>query len=1033
MGVSTAGRTKQTNGPPLLSKPDPSSTPCRRPCLPSKRRSSPGAEASSGISQARLMDKLAQPKLPSLEEEQQQQQQQQSMNSADAGRSARRPSLKRRVKSQGDIPESGFPLLPRRRRTGPASAATTRVRAGERVADGATRRTLPPGPPMRSAWPLQEDGRGMVPRRYGGSVEKLQDGGGGGGDGGGGDEGDIRSTANISAIEAMLEEGGGDAYLPARARDLPEAVAILGPSSPGSSSSSRKGRPRGTEKTTRGSRCGGDTNNAREQDDQSPEGNESLDAPSENNRSADGRTERTSCSGIASSREKRCDGAEERFLHPWQRALEASKRAIKSRAEEHEAALLREKRRRSEARRAAAVSEDCQKARRRVAARLGRTKQRRHRHRHRHRRSAESSHDVVRGRKRQTPQLELGRESTRFNIVGEDWEGSRGSSGGEARLREAARRQHTGDCGDGSHDHDGYLHQMRDALGWARRTLAALVQRLRDRGVGIDKPAVSVADGERPAKDWEVVRVVNKLRRRLAAFEDVEKTAATTAAAGAADGSRGPAVVGESSEFLLLRTRCEAACESFEIEFGHMIDELIATAKAHPSNLNLHLSHVEGDTDGGDNSPILTPSTAGSKDVDDHQPPGASSAASAATQQPTRTVGTATFGLCPSCSVLPVARRCLGCEGSHADRSRCSSCFVREHREPPRHLHRFLRISGGSGDAQDASGDGGGDRAWPKQHLGVQGGDNARVGNSETQGNGSGSGAGAGAGARCSRCGDLAAARRCRECRVDACAACHFLAHRSPSRRSHVVEFVGETAVAVQETLHSRNQLQSVAAAAAAAAAAVDGGRGEEGAGDEGAVGPATFGEDAAQSLAQVRRTIDAPVVRPRSQASTERGSVSFGRDDGDGGSSECSQEQDLSDEAKSGGETSAEGATGSARDDREGEQGEQGDEVSGVTQDIVRGGSDATATATFGGFIEGGDDNSSDGSEGRPNRDADPRQGGRHVGRARYAQGVLEGIHEEREDELEQEQEGSADSSVYSSSDEDTDDEGMVRNRNSV
>lgn len=769
-------------------------------------------------------------------------------------------------------------------------------------------------------------------------------------------------------------------------------------------------------------------------------------------------------------------------MHPWQRALEASKRAIRSRTEEHEAALLREKRCRSDARRAAAVSKDCQKARKRVAARLGRHKQRRSRLR----RSVKNGDHAERDTE-QPRHLGFGRENTQFNTEGHG-EDSRDNLDGDGYPCRETPQQQPGDYDGGSDGHDDYLHQMRDALGWARKTLTALVQRLKDRGVAIDNLAAAAArapvgprGGERTAKDWEVVLVVNKLRRRLAAFEDEGVTFGVER--GAAAAAEGLAAAGTNSTSSLLRSRCEAACESFEIEFGHMIDELTATARTHPSNPNLQLSHFACDTDGG--SSTLT--AAGPEDEQQQASssggvrrsanPRFTASAAARSKKP---VGTASFGLCPSCSVLPVARRCLDCEGNHADRDRCSSCFVSEHREAPRHLHRFLRISGGSGISGaggDESGDGGG-YVEPEQHLGAQRGDNTRAGNSGMQGNSSG------VDVRCSRCGDLAAARRCRECRVDTCAACHFLTHRSPSRRSHVTAFVGETAVALQETLHSRNRHQSVAATRTAASRATRNGDGGEesasGEGDgagEGIVGPAKFGEDAALSLAQVRRTIDAPVVRPRSQASKELGSLSCGRDGGDGGSVECSEEEDLCDEVDGGGsgyeggrshrngrggdrdagqvggiydgkkvgirnragtfvsggrigaDAAGNNGGGSVRDDQKGKE-EHADESSGATEGTVRGERDATATKVFDGSVE--DDDDSGRFEGRGgHRDAGHHQGGRGLDGDKYALGVLEEINEEGEgEEGEDDEEGeSTGSSIYSSSEEDTEDEGMVRN----
>lgn len=154
--------------------------------------------------------------------------------------------------------------------------------------------------------------------------------------------------------------------------------------------------------------------------------------------------------------------------------------------------------------------------------------------------------------------------------------------------------------------------------------------------------------------------------------------------------------------------------------------------------------------------------------------------------------------------------------------------------------------------------------------------------------------------ARCSKCGDLAASRRCRSCGgVDMCAACHFLAHRSPSRRSHVTELLGENAIFVQEALHCHRKTGEhkretgetkhtitgkpvtvgkigsdtvTISPASATSGRRDDTKGEgwhggvrcddKAGGDErGDVG--VFGEDAVRSLEEVRRTVPPPVVRP--------------------------------------------------------------------------------------------------------------------------------------------------------------------------
>ncbi len=888
----------------------------------SKSKSSASVESATGASQARLVGRLARPK----QHPQEGQQEQQEERVADRvvpdrtpveHRAARRPSLKRQVKSQGDIPDpdpagatdgrllqrrtsttetTGFPsLLPHRRdpgrglwrrAAGPGSGATAARPGEEGAAAAATgRRTLPHGAPRRSAWPPRHDEGDIIARQFTVGVEEGFRGGGEGSAVGGGGGGGGESRASICAIEAMLEEGGGDSYLPARVRDLPEAEAILGPrgseevsdSKPGGSSGGSAKPRRGGAKSSKGVDATRDGRTA----------GSGRNDPEVNNGDGGGATGTQSPGGPRRGRGGA--GLEERFLHPWQRALEASKRASNAR-EQHEAALLREQRRRSEARRAAAASKDCRRAGRRVAARLGRHEQHRRRRRRRRRSFAEHGGHGERNEGQPTH-------------PGLSQSGAPGSLGGGRSSRGMTHQNRFDSDDEGGGGNTDCLRQMRDALGWARKTFGALVQRLKDRGIAVESGEAAMigrsaesTGGERAMKDWETVRVANKLRRRLAAFEDESVTFGAEAAAAAAAAAKGVAVAGRNTAATPLWSKCEVACESFEVDFCRMIDELSAMAKTHPSPPSLHSSPRDGDGAGGSTrrSASVVSEPISGHSVVKHS--GESSSTS------TTAVGaTSGFGLCPSCSVLPVSRRCLDCDGEHADRDRCSSCFYREHRGAPRHLHRFLRISGGgnrAGGAVDSAGsDGsaGGDEgvSTTEQLLGAPG-KNARAHDS-----GSHKARVGGAEARCSRCGDLAAARRCRDCRVDTCAACHFLAHRSPSRRSHVTEFVGKAAVALQEALYTQNldQAAETAAAAAAAASAAaaattatvvagearrnggrDDGAGGEGGADEEAPGESAFGKGAEQSLAQVRSTIDAPVVRPRSRSSTEGGLLSRGR-----------------------------------------------------------------------------------------------------------------------------------------------------------
>ncbi|CAN0229535.1 unnamed protein product, partial [Ectocarpus fasciculatus] len=836
--------------------------------IPWRRRLSKSKSRAGGrADQSRLVDKLSQPKKQQLnyplEEERH------TLPRHD--HTTRRPTLKRQVKSQGDIPDSadddagdrrhppqrrtsapvpggggGFPSLPRARRHRQESAAAVRGAPWQRT-------ILPRGgAPRQSAWPplRDEDGGGAFASDHHANPFRrdLEGGGGGGG----------RSRETICAIEAMLEEGGGDSYLPARARDLPEALAVLGPPKP-ESSSKEKARGGAERKKLRhrgaGKRSGQepkleDNGHDTGQEENDPTSRDALEASAENGSTGKSRNDTGPNTGGEGETRKPPPGwpsvkperAEERFLHPWQRALEANKRAVNARTGgQHEAALLEEQRCRREARRAAAESMDCRRAGRRVAARLGRQHGRRRR-----RRSGKSRGHGKGDRKTASDRPEGSEDRARLN--------GRGCEvGSRERVVDLHRR------GD-DEDDDDFLRQLRDALGWARKTLEALVKRLKDRGIAVESARVTAASGGGVAKDWEIVRVLNKLRRRLAAFEDEGISLGVNKATAAEEG------VAAAAE---ARSRCEAACESFETDFCHLIDELTATAKGIPSHPDLQLCSASVTLRASESSGSVPPG------------PGGAAASDAAS----RTVfGPLSLGLCPSCSVLPVARRCLDCDGD--DRDRCSSCFVREHRDADRQRHRFLRISGcGRGGSGTVAG------CPPRVASAVEKG--AMQEDSS------------GGGVRCSRCGDLAAARRCRDCRVDMCAACHFLAHRSPSRRSHVTEFVGETAVSMQEALHSRNRGTAAAGSAAARGSREDGGEvvakdsgascssspfsspsspqefrnvgdsgsdrvdavsreAREGHGGESPVpGESSFGKGAIQSLAQVRRTIDAPAVPP--------------------------------------------------------------------------------------------------------------------------------------------------------------------------
>lgn len=444
--------------------------------------------------------------------------------------------------------------------------------------------------------------------------------------------------------------------------------------------------------------------------------------------------------------------SEERFFHPWQRSLEAVKRSS-GRTAEYKAALKSDQHRRQKARKAARESKYCQLARQRVAARLGRRRHRSHRRKYHSERVGgmnlpkKHAKDYPQINDREISDSGLYSIPENQNGDGSAWPGSSEAFSGDK-----------GPAGD-----VGCIGQMQEALGCARKTFQTLMKRLRGKGFTVED-----AHRANEAKHRDMLRLVEELREHLATFEHTGLALGAEAAALTSltnSGEKTPSV----------ELRCDAACEAFETEFFRLVHELTSAAKTHlcdPESTRL-------DTKQSCSQPctdrlrleIRSPSRPQAKTAPK--------------------IRISCFGMCPSCSILPVARRCLDCKGDGADRDRCAGCFVVEHREPSRRRHRFLRISG-----ERVS-----DTVTPTYGT-------DRTGqNSDLQGKKPGAPV---ISSRCSRCGDIAAARHCRDCVVDMCAACHFITHRTPSRQAHVTEFVGKTAVAMQESLHGKRRADSI-------------------------------------------------------------------------------------------------------------------------------------------------------------------------------------------------------------------------------
>lgn len=696
---------------------------------------------------------------------------------------------KRPVKSQGDKPghadkpcpsqasaRCSFPLL--RRRQGPRTNLLKRVEG-----DKSNCVSLSRGKSRRIAWsPRNNAGGGDVSgshgRRINSQLPSVRMDSPGVADSG------IRreSRTTIRAIEAMLQKGS-ESYLPTCAQDLPEATAVLGSQ-----------RNKGDEDEGRRRRLG-----ERLRSKKKPSGSEGRRGTEVSERNTSGRF------------------SQERFLHPWQRSLEAVKRSS-GRTAEHEAALKSDQHRRRKARKAAGESKYCQRARQRIVVRLGRHRHRSHRRKYRNERVG--GMNLPRKHAKDDPQINDGEGSVSglYSIhENRNRDGSAWPDNGEA---------FNGD--EGPACDVGYIGQMREALGCARKTFETLLKRLRGKGFTFED--VRRVD---EAKHGEMVRLVEELQKHLATFKHTGAEAAALTSL---------TNCGEKTPSLELR--CDAACEAFETEFSRLMHELTSAAKTHfcdPESTHL------------DNKQSFSEPCTDRLRLEIRSP-------SQPKNKTTAKIRISCFGMCPSCSILPVARRCLDCKGDGADRDRCAGCFVVEHREPSRRKHRFLRISG-ERMSRTVTPTHGTDRTGPKTAL-------------------QGEKAGAPAISRCSRCGDIAAARHCRDCGVDMCAACHFITHRTPSRQAHVTEFVGETAVAMQESLHERLRAASIKEGGGAIENAYPlkvspGSGGSKGqTGDVGRDTPRGIGRNTGRvtlqpSLAHVRSTVSTP---SQTSTSTLRG-----------------------------------------------------------------------------------------------------------------------------------------------------------------
>lgn len=652
-------------------------------------------------------------------------------------------------------------------------------------------------------------------------------------------------------------KGGGERYLPERAHDLPEAAGVLRPTPVSLDWDQNLGKGNTQNHHREGKiLCGGKfgrnkTNHA-DRKSRVPPSSEWRD--SHHDLGEDG-SDRSGGDGSRrrSSGRRRRHTAMDRFLHPWQRELEAEKRDKSAKTiKEAMMELANERQQRREERRTAARSEHCRRASRRIAFRLG--------HRRRRNRSVRFIGQTARDQ-RQHQKIsndEVEREGT--GPVNE----ADGSEGGGAAQYS--------------------IEQMRDSLGWARKTLLALAKRL-----SINVQVFQSPNERAMEAAGEMDDLVSELQQHMAAFEGEVNELGSRLAGGIASSS---GTFGE---------RCDAACDAFESEFYRMIEQLTAAANSTQSN----------DTEQSQNAEQTGPqSSTFSRDpaIPNTSTPTCLTGSPIEQESHTSQIDT----LCPSCMILPVARRCLDCNGSSTDRDQCSSCFVRHHREEPRRDHRFLRIGdsggsgGGHGGGDSLSKGEGEDRVTDSSQRREGGGKKTGIdpGNAMNKHHDFGDpaltvGAREGDAARCSGCGDLVASGRCWSCGgVDVFPRNHPLTDQSPSRRSISTEMLGEHVASAHEARHRRQPGQTTVekesadvetdgvtrhdhadapdvdcktlssridrpdTATATSSSAIPAQTGdnciEDGHGNVG-----MFGEDSVQALERVTSTVHSPLTRP--------------------------------------------------------------------------------------------------------------------------------------------------------------------------
>lgn len=265
----------------------------------------------------------------------------------------------------------------------------------------------------------------------------------------------------------------------------------------------------------------------------------------------------------------------------------------------------------------------------------------------------------------------MGRHRRRLRPGGADAARRTGKTRSDAWTAPDARHERPGDdrITDGDEGSAHHMEHTRESCLRAQKTLDAIVSRLEEQGFPARGSGPAAAAGVHEG----VQASLRELRRHVAVFK------ASVSSSGGTEGGTTP-----GDPRAPLGSQWQEACDRFEDEFDRLVERISSQARAPPALQGGTASGRARDAPGGGRS---------------REPRGAALRA-ASGARPSSTARASGPVRCPSCGLVPAARRCTDCEGGAEGTDCCSACFARNHRTADGRPHRFLEISG----TRDANG-----------------------------------------------------------------------------------------------------------------------------------------------------------------------------------------------------------------------------------------------------------------------------------------------------------------------------------------